>query len=92
MSLAKYRSDTSEPQADGAIVWHTVWLGGPSLAKVNNCRWESLHGEPRVTAYVQGEADTYFSIPAKAQYRGTVVNGYLTGDGDGNLVFRHTYY
>lgn len=94
MSLQKFRADTSETQEDGAVLWSAKWLGGPSLAKVTNCKWESLHGQPRITAYVQGEADTYFSIPAKAHYLGKVVTGYLTtDDGDSrNLVFRHCYY
>lgn len=92
MGLQKYRADTSEIQPDGATCWHTEWMGGRPYAKIQNCRFESLSGEPRVTAYVQGEPDTWFSIPAKCHYRGVIVNGYLTGDGESNIVFRHTYY
>ena len=92
MSLQKYRADVYEAQSDGAKVWRANWLGGPSLAKIEKCRAENLHGEPRITAYVQGEADSLFSIPAKASYLGKTLNGYLTGDGEGNIVFRHCYY
>lgn len=92
MSLLKYRTDIAESQGDGSRVWRSVWMGGHTLAKIQNCRVESLQGEPRVTAYVQGEADTYFSQPAKAHYRGIVMTGYITLDDCGNLVFRHTYY
>ena len=92
MGLQKIRADFSEVQADGATVWSAQWMGGPSLAKIDKCRWESLHGEPRVTVYVQGEADTFFSIPAKTRYLGKIIKGYLTCDDDGNLVFRHVLY
>ncbi len=90
--MQRYRADTSKVQSDGAIVWRSEWLGGPSLARINNCRWESMEGFPRVTAYITGEADTWFSIPAVARYCGCRVRGYVTGDGNGNLVFRHCYY
>ena len=92
MGLQKTRADKSTKQADGAIIWHAHWLGGPSLSKVENCRVESLHGEPRANVYAQGEADTYFSIPARFYLFGKVINGYLTTDDDGNLVARHCYY
>ena len=83
MGLQKYRSDKETIQDDGAKIWHTKWLGGPSLSKVENCRITSLHGEPRATVYVQGEPDTFFSIPAKFYLFGKVVTGYLTSE-DGN--------
>lgn len=93
MGLQKYRADSKFVQSDGSIRWFADWMGGPSLAKIENCRVESLHGEPRVTAYVQGEPDTYFSQPAKCYLLGKIVNGYLTGDETGeNIVFHHCYY
>lgn len=91
MGLAKIRFDRARPQSDNAIVWYCDWMGGPSLAKIVNCRFESIQGDNRVTAYAQGEADTYFSIPAKAYFMGRIVNGYITSTDD-NLVFRHCYY
>lgn len=92
MAMQKYRADKATAQPDGAIVWRAEWMGGPSLARVNNCRCSNLQGEPRVTAYATGEADTWFSIPAVCSYAGVRMRGYLTGDDSGNLVFRHTYY
>lgn len=92
MPLQKYRVDRETRQDDDAISGWTLWLGGPSLARVKNCRWESLAGEPRVTAYVTGEPDTYFSQPAACSYRGRRIRGYLTRDDSGNLVFHHCYY
>jgi len=62
--MQKYRADISEKQADGAIVWRTQWIGGPSLAKIENCRLENMAGDMRRTVYITGEADTCFSIPA----------------------------
>lgn len=90
--LQKYRADVSETQADGAIVWSARWMGGDSLARVNNCRLANLEGDMRRTVYVLGEADTYFSIPAACKLFGRTVRGYLTGDDAGNLVFHHCYY
>ena len=92
MSLQKYRADSSETQSDGARVWFADWMGGATLSKITNCRWATLNGEPRLTVYVQGAPDTYFSTPAKARYLGRTVTGYITGDGDGQIVFHHCYF
>lgn len=90
--MQKYRADFSQEQKDGAVIWNASWLGGPTLSKIENCRWDSLAGDVRITAYATGEADTAFSIPAMCSYLGCRVRGYFTGDDDGNTVFRHTYY
>ncbi len=92
--MQKFRADRAATQSDGAILWCAEWMGGPSLARINNCRWESLNKEPRVTVYITGEPDTFFSQPAVCSYKGRRVRGYVTSDGDraGALVFRHTYF
>lgn len=64
--------------------------GGPfdclgPFAKVKNCPIGET-GERR-TVYATGYADTYFSIPARCEFRGRTIRGYLTQD-DGNVVFR----
>ena len=94
MGLQKYRADSCETQSDGAKLWTADWMGGKTLAKIENCKAENLHDMPRLTVYIQGESDTFFSIPAKARYFGKVINGYVTTDesDDRNLVFRHCYY
>ena len=101
--MQKFRADKSEVQADGAIVWRSDWMGGPSLARINNCRLQNLAGNMRATVYVTGEADTWFSVPAVCKIKGCRVRGYVTGESDTgdivalsdarcNLVFRHCYY
>lgn len=90
--MQKYRADKSSKQADGAVTWWADWFGGPTLAKITDCRLVNLVGEPRRTVYITGEADTFFSIPAATHYMGKRLKGYVTGDDDGNLVFRHCYY
>ena len=90
--MQRYRADISETQSDGAIVWSARWIGGPSLAKIDNCRLANLEGEPRRTVYITGEPDTYFSIPAICKLQGCRVKGYVMVDDDGNLVFQHCYY
>ena len=90
--MQKFRADTSRVQSDGARLWFAQWMGGPTLSKIESCRLENLVGEPRRTVYITGEPDTYFSVPAVTRYMGKRVRGYVTGDGDGNNVFRHVYY
>ena len=90
MGMQKYRADKSESQSDGAILWFAEWMGGPSLSKIENCRI-NLEGNPRVTAFIIGEPDTWFSIPAVCSYRGCRVRGYVTSDEDG-AHFRVCYY
>lgn len=89
--MQKYRADYSEQQPDGSLAWYAKWMGGPSLAKIENCHWESLAGDVLVTAYVTGEPGTWFSTPAVCSYKGCRVRGYITGRETG-MVFRHTYY
>lgn len=90
--MQRYRADIWRLQPDDAIVWCMRWSGGPTLAKIDNCRLENLEGDMRRTVYVTGEADTRFSIPAVCKIQGCRVRGYITTDDDRNLVFRHTYY
>lgn len=85
MTIQKYRADTSKPQPDGSIRWSAEWMGGPTLAKIVNCRIDG--SEKRLTVYVTGEPDTYFSVPAATRVRGRYVAGYITGDDNGNLYF-----
>lgn len=89
--MQKYRADISHPQNDGAVIWQSQCIGGPSLAKIDNCRLDNLAGDMRRTVYITGEPDTYFSQPAVCRLAGCRVRGYVTNE-DGNLVFRHTYY
>jgi hypothetical protein len=88
--MQRYRADKAETQQDGAKVWRAHWMGG--LAKIEQCRLANLAGEPRRSVYITGEPDTFFSIPAVTRYMGKRIKGYVTGDDDGNLVFRHCYY
>lgn len=86
--MLKYRADSKEMNADGSAAYYSEpWH---CLSKVENCR-TNMCGDPRVTAFVTGEADTWFSIPAVCSYRGCRVVGYITGDERGP-VFRHCYY
>lgn len=87
--MLKYRADTSKQNSDGSVSYYAQWMGGPSLSKIENCR-TNLCGDPRVTAFVTGEANTWFSIPAVCSYKGCRVTGYITSDDDG-LIFHHCY-
>lgn len=90
--MQKYRADSSKPQADGAILWFANWLGGPTLAKIKNCRLNLAGGDWRRTVYITGEPNTFFSTPAVCKIRGCRIKGYVTVDNDGLLMFRHVYY
>jgi hypothetical protein len=88
--MMKYRADKPTPAPDGSVLWHAHWMGGPTLSKVDNCRLESLAGDMRRTAYVTGEPDTWFSIPAVVRIQGCRVKGYLTqAEDEQGIVFRH---
>ena len=84
MGLQKYRADRAEPQADGSIHYYADWMGGPSLAKIANCRMDG--SDLRRMVYVTGEPDTWFSQPAACKVKGETVRGYLTGD-DAGMIF-----
>lgn len=84
MGLQKYRADTATAQADNSIHWHANWIGGPSLAKIQNCRIDG--SDLRRMVYVTGDPDSYFSQPAACKVSGQVVRGYLTGD-DSGMIF-----
>jgi len=68
---------------------------GP-YAKVQNCPIVGLEGAKRnrYTAYAQGYADTFFSVPAATRIKGKVIKGYFTQTdpdsycGNGGLEFR----
>lgn len=85
MPIQKYRADISQAQPDGATLWFAKWMGGPSLSKIVNCRVDGI--ARRLTVYITGEPDTYFSQPAATRVRGRYVSGYVTGDDSGNLYF-----
>lgn len=88
----RFRSDTSQKQSDNAILWFARWLGGPTLAKIENCLLANLAGNMRRTVQITGHPDSYFSIPAECSIAGARVCEYVTCDDEGNHVFRHTYY
>ena len=86
--MQKYRADRSETQPDGAVKWYSEWMGGPTLARINNCRIDET--DLRRAVYITGEPDTWFSVPAATRVHGRYIRGYVTGESDtgDNLVFR----
>lgn len=83
MGARKFRPDVSAPaDANGAVAYHTKWMGGPTLAEVRNC--PTPFG-PRIV-YASDHPDTYFSIPARCEYRKRTWHGYLYVE-DGNWYF-----
>src|SRR4051812_21009248 len=80
MGLQKYRADQMTVQNDQARIWHANWIGGETLAKIENCRLENLAGDMRRTVYITGDANTWFSTPAACKISGKTVKGYVTGD------------
>lgn len=82
--MQKYRADFSEQMLDGSEAWYAKWLGGSSLAKINNCQ---IYGHDfRLTVYIMGEPDTYFSQPAATRKRGKYCKGFVTKE-EGCFVF-----
>jgi hypothetical protein len=90
--MQKYRADTSRTQEDGSTLWFANWMGGQTLAKIDNCRLH-MAGEMRRTVYTTGEPDTFFSQPAICKIAGCRVKGYVAIDDDDNtLYFRPVFY
>lgn len=90
MGLQKYRADSEgEKQSDGAIPYYADWIGGPTLAKVKDCKCENAEISPR-TVYVTHEPITWSALPASCMLLKKRITGYLTVR-EGNYVFRaHT--
>ena len=88
MGMQRFRADKATKQADGAIVWHAHWMGGPTLAKIERCRIDGT--DLRRTVYTTGEPDIFYSVPAVMRGKGGArVVGYLTGHDDGRgMEFR----
>ena len=90
MSLQKYRADRAgEAGENGSTPFYAHWMGGATLALVRNCPTDCPGLSPR-TVYVQGEPDTWFSIPAACVYRGKRITGYLTSNEQGYEFRIHT--
>lgn len=77
-------------QKNGGIPEYENDLGRKTLVRVRSCVIENREISPR-TVYVRGNPDMWFSTPASCRVKGKTITGYLTGDDNGELVFRvHT--
>lgn len=87
MGLQKFRADKLYIECpNGAKVWATNWVGGPTIALVRDC---PIQGHPEIaprTVYATDHPDTFFSIPAKCSIRKRTIKGFLTSE-DGNWYF-----
>ena len=92
MSLQKLRADKARPTSpNGSIAWVCNRMWGPTVALVRSCP-ATIDGkavEAR-TVFVQGEADTFFTIPAAASLRGKTARGSLTCDETGYQFYGWT--
>ena len=80
MGVAKFRADVRRDACmNGSIPWYSKWMGGPSLAKIENCPFDNIEGWPPATVHIQGEPDTFFSIPAAVEVRVCGVRMVLKG-------------
>lgn len=71
----KYRSDSQTVNDAGQTEHYAHWMGGPTLSKVEKVKCPD--GKDR-TAFILGEADTMFSLPAMVNDKGRKLKGYLT--------------
>ena len=85
MSGFKFRNDYEEENEYGQLVCYTKWIGGPSIAGIKNCnsKVENLRGR---TAFIIDSPDTFFSQPARVNYKGKSVKGFITCD-EGEFYF-----
>jgi hypothetical protein len=75
MASLKFRVDIEEENEYGQFIGSARWMGGPTVARIRNCRCKD--GSIR-TAYVTGEPDTFFSLPARVNVGKRSVKGFLT--------------
>jgi hypothetical protein len=81
MGIQKYRADVAgDPCPNGAVPYYSDWMGGRTLALVRNCPCGEYGAR---TAYITGEADSFFSIPAAISVRGKRVIGWIGSDESG---------
>ncbi len=73
----RYRDDQSHTNAAGQTIHSAKWMGGLTTSKVEGAKCPD--GVSR-TAFVTGEADTYFSLPAYVHHKSKRVKGFLTVD------------
>lgn len=74
MASLKFRVDTEETNIYDQTIGRTVWMGGRTLARVKGAICDD--GQRR-TAYVTGEPDTWFSVPARVNVGKRSVTGWL---------------
>jgi hypothetical protein len=83
--MVRYRTDRLETNEHGQTAGYADWIGGPTMSKVTaDCpdgrrRW----------AYVTGEPQTWFNLPAYVNNGKIAVKGWL-GCEDGKWTF-HPY-
>lgn len=83
MGLQKFRADESRQEKGGVVAWYARWMGGITLAKLENC--PTPYGNR--TVYITGEPDTFYSLPATCRAQGKTVKGYVMIE-DGQWEFR----
>lgn len=74
MASLKFRVDREVTTPHGQVEGFSLWIGGPTLARVKGAICDD--GVTR-TAYVTGEPDTWFSIPARVNVGKRSVKGWL---------------
>jgi hypothetical protein len=77
MASLKFRVDTEEVNEHGQTVGYTRWMGGPTLARIIGAVCDD---NQRRTAYITGEPDTFFSVPARVNVGKRSVSGWLGVD------------
>ena len=77
MASLKFRVDAEEVNEHGQTLGYAHWLGGPTLARVKGAVCDD---GMRRTAYITGEADTWFSLPARVNVGKRSVKGWLGCD------------
>ena len=80
--------DMGTEHPNGSICFRT-FPPNDNLSKVKNC---PVAGTVlRLTAVVSGEPDTWFSIPAKIQYKKKKISGFITSKDDGFYFVPYQY-
>lgn len=94
MGIRMFRTDVvGEPCRNGSTPEYAEWMAGKTLSAVRGCPVADAQGMGAGvkcrTVYVCGEADTWFTIPARCIINADTVYGVLTHDESGFLFYPH---
>jgi hypothetical protein len=80
--------DTGTEFPNGSKIFRTPFPFA-SISKVKNCPIAGT--DIRLTVYITGQPDTFFSVPARTQYKKKSVSGFVSCNDEGYYFVPYLY-